>query len=312
MTKLPNHRMASGGKIQVHTLLWNVPFKSKDHNLFQGHICGLPEDHVAGLGCLQGIALFSKEVVEKLAIFRTNGSPGMMGKVLKAAASRMKVSGKTAVRVKVSVQGWEDPATMDLPGENLKHLTRLARVVGAELIVEEVECSWPIGGRRRIGTRASREEVEVYKSLKVIVRHMENQKKRLAYTEFNQVYLGSSTADDLCIPLLKVSKKWKVGKLVTLFAPSLTRFPTDVVAAGQIDQMRIWEGASGSLEVVRRFWEITAQMIFYPGLHDGGGQNTTVGGGKGENPDADWQRVLDILEDDDDDDWQTDEDEDND
>jgi len=255
--------MASGGKIQ-------------------GHICGLPEDHVAGLGCLQGIAQFSKEVVEKLAIFGTNGSPGMMGEVLKAAASRMKVSGKTAVRVKVSVQGWEDPATMDLPGENLKHLTRLARIVRAELIVEEVECSWPIGGRRRIGTRASREEVEVYKSLKVIVRHMENQKKRLAYTEFNQVYLGSSTADDLCIPLLKVSKKWKVGMLLVLFAPSLARFPTDVVAAGQIDQLCIFKGASGSLEVVRRFWEITAQMIIYS--HAGGGQKNNCGRRKGREP----------------------------
>jgi hypothetical protein len=271
--------MASGGKIQ-------------------GHICGLPEDHVAGLGCLQGITQFSKEVVEKLAIFQTNGRPGMMGKVLKAAASRMKVSGKTAVRVKVSVQGWEDPATMDLPGENLVHLTRLARVVGAELIVEEVECSRPIGGRRRY-TRASREEVEVYKSLKVIVSHMENQKKPLAYTEFNHVHLGSSTEDDLCIRLLKVSKKWKVGEFVTLFAPSEARFPTDVLAAGQIDQMRIWKGARGSLEVVRRFWEITAQMIIYS--HAGGGQETTVGGGKRENPDADWQRVLDILEDDDED-----------
>jgi len=91
--------------------------------------------------------------------------------------------------------------------------------------------------------------------------------------------------------------RWGVG----FFALSEARFPTDVLAAGQIDQMRIWEGASGSLEVVRRFWEITAQMIIFLGLLAGGGQITTVGGGKGENPDADWQRVLDILEDDDDD-----------
>ena len=38
---------------------------------------------------LQGIAQFTKEVVEKLAIFGTNGSPEMMSEVLTAVASRM-------------------------------------------------------------------------------------------------------------------------------------------------------------------------------------------------------------------------------
>ena len=57
---------------------------------------------------LQGIAQFSKEVVDKLAIFGTQGSPEMMSEVLKAAANKMQLTGKTSARVKVSVQGWGD------------------------------------------------------------------------------------------------------------------------------------------------------------------------------------------------------------
>ena len=129
------------------------------------------------LGHLQGIAEFTKEVVEKLAIFGTNGSPEMMGEVLKAAASRMKICGKTAARIKVSVQGWGDPVTMDLPGENLVHLTRLARVVGAELIVEEVECFRSMDGVRG--------EL-IFKILQMVVNHMEQQKEMLAFTELNE------------------------------------------------------------------------------------------------------------------------------
>ena len=237
---------------------------------------------------LQGIAQFSKQVVEKLARFGANGSPEMMGEVLKAAATRLQISGETALRIKVSVQGWGDPVTVNLAGQNLEILTSVARVVGAELIVEEVIQKCPIQTRvefLNIG-------VEVDKIVQIIVSHMENQKERLVYTEFNQVYLGTTTADDLFLPLLKVSKMWKVGMLVAVFAPSLARFPTDVVAAGQIGKMHIMgqKLEVDNLDALRRFWEVTAKLI----IHHGGVLTTTVGGGKGENPDADWQRVLDI------------------
>ena len=166
---------------------------------------------------------------------------------------------------------------------NFEDLTVVARGVGAKLTVEEVilKCSWPSG----VLTRD--------KIVQGIVSHLENQKEQLVYTEFIQVYLGTPAAYDLFFPLLKVSKKWKVGMLVAVFAPSLARFPTDVVAAGQIGKMHIMgqKLEMDNLDALRRFWEVTAKLI----IHHGGVLTTTVGGGKGENPDADWQRVLDFL-----------------
>ena len=235
---------------------------------------------------LQGIALFSKEVVEKLALFGTNGSP-MMGEVLKAAASRKKISDETAVavRIKVSVQGWGEPITMNLAGENLEGLIGVGRGVGAELIVEEViqmqSWSMPFIG------------VDVDKILKTIVSHLD-QKERSVHTEWNQLFLGNFTADDSfpLFSLFKLSKSWKLGMLTALFASSLAPFPTDVVAAGQIGFLVLLEltSAVDNLDALKRFWEVSASLNIHHGVED-----TTVGGGKGENPDADWQQVLDIL-----------------
>ena len=89
---------------------------------------------------LQGIARFSKEVVDKLALFGTKGSPEMMGEVLKAEGRRMEISGETAVRMKVSVQGWGDPVAIDQPGEKLEEVISVAQAVGAKFILEVVEC----------------------------------------------------------------------------------------------------------------------------------------------------------------------------
>ena len=57
---------------------------------------------------------------------------------MKAAASRIKISGETAVRIKVSVQGWGDPVAVNLSGENLEDMIGVAQSVGAKLLVEEV------------------------------------------------------------------------------------------------------------------------------------------------------------------------------
>ena len=55
---------------------------------------------------LRGIDNFSKERVEELARFGTNGSPEMKAEVVKAAASRMKPSDdRYRVNAKVSVKG---------------------------------------------------------------------------------------------------------------------------------------------------------------------------------------------------------------
>ena len=232
-------------------------------------------------GHLQGIDRFSKEVLEKLALFGANGSPEMMGEVVKAAATRLEISGAAAVRIKVSVQGWGDPVTLNLAGQNFEDLTVVARGVGAKLIVEEVilKCSWPSG----VLTRD--------KIVQGIVSHLENQKEQLVYTEFYRVYMGFPMADDLFFSLLKVSKSWKVRELAGFFIHSLARFSTDVVAGGQIGQMIPMRQKLGveKPDGLRRIWEVTEKLIIR------GDQETTLGGGRGENQDADWRQVLEIF-----------------
>ena len=112
---------------------------------------------------LQGISQFSKEVVEELAIFGIKGSPEMMSEVLKAAGSRMQFPFNADVRVKVAIQGWGAPVTMDVAGENLEELTGVAQTVGAKFIMEEVEGFWPID-----------------RILQKIISHVEDQKVMLA------------------------------------------------------------------------------------------------------------------------------------
>ena len=147
-------------------IFYNISYQRSNYDRTCKKLQRLVGDREVWVAHLQGIARFSKEVVEKLALFGANGSQEMMAEVLKAAASRMQISGETAVRVKVSVQGWGDPVTVNLAGENPEELLGVARVVGAKLIMEEVKCSRCF-------------EVEVDQIVQIIVGHMENQKERL-------------------------------------------------------------------------------------------------------------------------------------
>ena len=94
--------------------------------------------------------------------------------------------------------------------------------------------------------------------------------------------------------LLKVSNRWKVRSLAIYSADTLARFPIDVLAAGHIEEIKIKKQVINvnNLESLKMIWEVTAKVTIF-----GGYPFRSVGGGR--NPDADWQRVLDILEDED-------------
>ena len=232
---------------------------------------------------LQGIAQFSKEVVDKLAIFGTQGSPEMMSEVLKAAANKMQLTGKTSARVKVSVQGWGDSVSIDVAGKNLQELTGVAQTVGARFLVQEVEFFRPPAGIFSY--------VQLERHVKIIQMNVSHQKEMLDYTGLH--WCATVHLMDISLPLLKVSKRWKVGLLTDYFFDKLTSFPTEVVAAGHIDQMNIQQHKMYNLDTLKRIWEITVKMTIFGGADH---PMTTVGGGRGENPDEDWQRVLNILE----------------
>ena len=226
---------------------------------------------------LQGIAHFSKEVVEKLAIFGINGSPEMMSEVLKAAASRIPrfTPAITAImRVQVSVHGWGAPVNMDVAGENLEKLTGVAQAVGAKFIMKEVQCFWPCDTVCRI--------------LQKIITHVEDQKVMLAYTALSSLWMINPCE----LLVLGVSKRWKIRNLQNFPGRTLADFTTDIVASGQIEKFHIKKKEVDNLDALKRIWEISANVTI-----DEGGQEgfSTFGGGRGENPEAEWQRLLSFL-----------------
>ena len=72
----------------------------------------------------------------------------------------------------------------------------------------------------------------------------------------------------------------------------LSEFPTDVVDSGHIDRLQIIGKEVDDLDALKRIWEISEKVIITEG---GQAASSTLGGGRGENPDADWQRLPDII-----------------
>ena len=73
----------------------------------------------------------------------------------------------------------------------------------------------------------------------------------------------------------------------------LDRLPTDVLAAGHIDQLQVYRLKWVDLDVLRGLWEITTKITIFPMYPHS--DYISVGGGKGENPEEDWQRILDWI-----------------
>ena len=155
---------------------------------------------------------------------------------------------------------------MDVAGHNLEELTGVAQTVGAKFILEEVECFWPID--------------RIWRILQKIISHVEDQKVMLAYTELSHVWKISPCE----LLLLGVTKRWKIGNF---YGRSLADFPTDILAVGQIERLDIIGKEVDNLDALKRIWEISANVTIYDG--------TTIGGGRGENPDAEWHKVLSFL-----------------
>ena len=168
---------------------------------------------------LEGIDNFSKEKVEELARFGScNGSMEMKAEVVKAAASKMKVSdNRYRVDVKVSVKGWGDtPDTFEVDGDSIGEATdeyaflwedksenlalaKVASTVGASFTIEEVHCNKSI----------SNEELTLSRCLK----HVKQQGAKMEHLELVGLPRKSppfGVRKKLFFNLLKQSKKWKI------------------------------------------------------------------------------------------------------
>ena len=160
---------------------------------------------------LRRIDNFSKEKVEELARFGSNGSPEMKAEVVKAAASKMKPSdNRYRVDVKVSVKGWGDtPDTFEVDGDSIGEavqeltLTRIASIVGASFTIEEVRCNKSISNAETTLSRCGK--------------HVEQQEDdKMEYLELVGLPRGCrpyGSKKKLFLELLRLSKNWKIQYL---------------------------------------------------------------------------------------------------
>ena len=161
---------------------------------------------------LQGIDNFSKEKVEELARFGSNGSPEMKAEVLKAALSKMKPSDhRYRISLKVSVLGWGGrPDTFEVDGDAMRELTtrgahltitKLASLVGSCFTIEEVLCSKTISN------------VSTQLILSQCAAPVKQQGGKMDYLELVGLPRGfapNGVVKELFFTLLKLSKKWKI------------------------------------------------------------------------------------------------------
>ena len=187
---------------------------------------------------LRGIDNFSKEKVEELARFGSNGSPEMKAEVVKAAANKMVPSdNRYRVNVKVSVKGWGDtPDSFEVDGDSIGEavqqltmeersgkltltrvqavqrltmedrlgnlsLTRVALTVGAIFTIKEVHCSKSIS------------DSSTASILSGIAKHVKRQADKMESLDLvglPRKCTPLGRRKELFFALLKLSKKWKI------------------------------------------------------------------------------------------------------
>ena len=100
----------------------------------------------------------------------------------------------------------------------------------------------------------------------------------------------NAKAEKLFFSLMKVTKQWRIGRIFggTSFVKLFADLPTDSAAAGQIDHISLDEKSkSSSLDVIKRIWEISKHVDL---------KQATVSGGRGADPEAGWQAVVDYFQ----------------
>jgi len=256
---------------------------------------------------LRGIDNFSKERVEELARFGTNGSPEMKAEVVKAAASRMKPSDdRYRVNAKVSVKGWgESPDTFEVDGvsigEAVQNLTmegrsekltlaRVASIVGASFNIEEVHCNKSISNAEM--------------TLRRCAKHVEKQDAKMEYLELVGLPRKSPPygfKKGLFFDLLKLSKKWKImyldwfphGRYLAGLSGDVNistgvREWAETISGGNIRSLFMDKGLeSVNLKDLKKLWRISGQVNI---PHNE--ERIQVDGGKGDDPDGGWQQLV--------------------
>ena len=251
---------------------------------------------------LQGVDDFSEEKVEELALFAVNRGPEVMGEVLRAAVRRFAVVSASCfhggIHLSVSVdQGWGGPDTFKLTMFQLKGLNSVAKSVGITYNIVEVDMAHCVKGKKCMALGRSQAWINV-KFLAMIANHMEEQTEsmdslKLCAWDSNQ----SPISEKHFFSLLKVTKEWKIMHIGhdTNFVEFFADLPTAAADAGHIDRFTINEKrkfTSLELDVLKRIWEISVTVRIWPATSS---TIISVGGGRGENPEAGWKQLLDYF-----------------
>ena len=227
-----------------------------------------------------------------------------MGEVLRAAVRKFAPFSATCFPGRIQLsgsvdQGWGSPVTFKLEGTHLKELNTVAKAVGATYNIMEVDMAQCVPGKRCMALGLHRAWLNV-KFLAMIVNHMEEQREgmdslNLCAWDSDQ----SLISENHFFSLMKVTRKWKIGYINsgTNFVKFFADLPTEAAALGHIDHLTINEkDKSTSLDVMKRIWEISVDVCLCTRSATSNAISyTSIGGGRGENPEVGWQQFLDYL-----------------
>ena len=231
--------------------------------------------------------------------------PEVMAEVLLAFARTFEPVGDRdgCYLVTVSAEGWGPPGTIKcaiLPfwGDlgrgryNLKCLNKVSEALGAKykiVAVDMATCEQKTEYRcMDLGCRALGPN---FSELNQILARVGEQAERmdcLNMCAWNDEQ--NAKAEKLFFSLMKVTKQWRIEQIFggTSFVKLFADLPTDSAAAGQIDHISLDEKSkSSSLDVIKRIWEISKHVDL---------KQATVSGGRGADPEAGWQAVVDYFQ----------------
>ena len=214
----------------------------------------------------------------------------MMQEVVKKAAQRFAFLPRHfgpwtlgQVKVTIAIQSWGSPDTFEVDANYLEELIRVTETLGAKFTITEVE-----------------DFKDVFLNIpifRLIVARVAQQgeglsKLRLKQFSFSQI----PDVTELFFSLQRAAKEWSVSRWV-LFDGKDWETLAWVSTNGSINKICFHTLKRGNpqgakQDDVKKVWKITDKVFF---RHLNGASDITIGGGKEEGMDAEWQRMLEVV-----------------
>ena len=256
-------------------------------------------DRTVWLRLLNQTAEFSEEKLEELFNFVLDKRRAitqirraeLMPEVVRVAANKFPSSHPhdrrgSPPKIIWTVEGWGTSETLE--ANNLERLKDVATAVRINFTILEVQ---ELDIRSRIGIN----------NLKMIADHVKQQGVKLASFEMYETRCHLAAFNETFLSLCKMSIRWKVQRLTvqTMTMSGYGWLKLDDLAGGSLDNGHIGHlavcktGEQVNLNALKRVWEIADEMLY---IHDWlAGDRIQGPGGRGEEREAVWQRVIDFF-----------------